>query len=992
MKLTSKTILAVLAVTAVAAGCQKTSGPKTPGSPERKTVTISATIPEDGMATKVSLEQDDTPVDGKIKGPVKMVWEEDDTIEINGKVFTIINSTINGGSATFTGEEPVPDNGKYNISYTNLPDGYAEQTQAGNATTDHLGYGVTLAGADSYEQFAFSSQWATDHGATLTQSSVLRLRAKLPAGEAAKVQKVLFSSDQNIFAGGKELTVNITTPGAGTETDFVTVYATLPGAVTIPADAELWIRFQIGANDYQKYTHFRTFPAPDATEIPEGKVFGLDLNCVNVNKYANASTTGIGTSANPYLIGDQNQVAAINSLAAGGQTTYFKMIDDVDMTGKTHVPINDDGTTSPTYNRSVNFDGNNKTISKLGKDFFYVFKGSIHDLTLDQADVTSRGIFAEYCQGTGHTISNITVSNGKVASSSSNVGALIGNINNGSTGVTSITITDCDVINTNVTGAGVVGGVIGFANALVNISGCKYTGGTVTSSGRYVGGFLGSTLNDASVITNCQVEDATVTSSYTDDSRCGGFVGQLQTSCQIKGCTVGTSSTKVTVSTPQPASGKVLNSGGFVGVNYGTITKNGDVRSKAYVKITSANTQGQPLDLGGFVGFGRGTIEYCDAIVDMTSLKGQYIGGFAGYVVNAGTSIDNCTADGSVTGNNYTGGFAGYVDSGAPAISNCTAIGTVTAQSGCGGFVGQTMTGVFTNCSTSMICSFSGSNNGGFAGQAHGGTFTLCHSSGNITETGSGTVYGGFLGLIPNGSVSIQRCYATGDVSSDGSSISAFIGSITQGTDMTIGSVIVENCYATGNIINSNQIRGGLVGRIESATSVSISNCYASGSVVGSFRLGGLIGNIGTKNVTVEHCAAWNSSVTASSVGNGNWSSGAIVGTAYPSCTLTDNYRKPDMALKAFWGNVTGYTYELTSNYQHANVDGSSASTYLVVKDKTTGVEAPSTTATLSGGNYPIFPYHGKVESGKTLSQLASSTLGWSSDVWDFSGPLPLLK
>ena len=36
------------------------------------------------------------------------------------------------------------------------------------------------------------------------------------------------------------------------------------------------------------------------------------------------------------------------------------------------------------------------------------------------------------------------------------------------------------------------------------------------------------------------------------------------------------------------------------------------------------------------------------------------------------------------------------------------------------------------------------------------------------------------------------------------------------------------------------------------------------------------------------------------------------------------------------------------------------------------------------------------VSSGKTLfpslSQLASTTLGWSSDVWDFTGDLPTLK
>ena len=36
---------------------------------------------------------------------------------------------------------------------------------------------------------------------------------------------------------------------------------------------------------------------------------------------------------------------------------------------------------------------------------------------------------------------------------------------------------------------------------------------------------------------------------------------------------------------------------------------------------------------------------------------------------------------------------------------------------------------------------------------------------------------------------------------------------------------------------------------------------------------------------------------------------------------------------------------------------------------------------------------HGKhVAAGTTLSTLASTTLGWSADVWDFSGAVPTLK
>ena len=43
-------------------------------------------------------------------------------------------------------------------------------------------------------------------------------------------------------------------------------------------------------------------------------------------------------------------------------------------------------------------------------------------------------------------------------------------------------------------------------------------------------------------------------------------------------------------------------------------------------------------------------------------------------------------------------------------------------------------------------------------------------------------------------------------------------------------------------------------------------------------------------------------------------------------------------------------------------------------------------------GLRPQFPYHGKVEAGKTLSELASTTLGWDASIWDFSGAMPTLK
>ncbi|MBO4670552.1 MAG: hypothetical protein J5640_01750 [Bacteroidales bacterium] len=1056
----------ILAVLAIAVSCNKVitdvpGGNTTdnPGTPSGEQITISATLSD--ALTKVAF----TPGLNGSKPMLALAWESGDKLRIadhsdnsSYSDFDLDPACVGQKKGIFTGTLVAATS--YDVWVINSDDPANMQMQASDGDASHI---VLVAqasdlAADALDDFTFTEV-----------SSVLGIQAKLPAGVAATISSVELTATENIFFGGKTLAIGIDTPGDTDGDDILNLYATLPsGDTTIPNSTVLYVKFTSASGT--PHTTYRTLGSN--LKFVSGSLNNLKMNCTTSGGNALQTWAGNGTDGNPYLIDTPYKLAAVNLLATGGQTTYFKMTADVDMDGVPHLPVN----TNSGYTQVVNFDGNNKTVSKLGTNLFYVFKGSIQNLTLSGSSVgTKRGIFAEYCQGTGHTINNVDIIGGSMAATAANSGAMIGRINNGSG--TTVTISDCDVKNTtvsgaaqtggligsadaavvvnnctfakegdgtssvtasaancggligqttgtvtvsnctvfgtNVTGKGVVGGVVGFANSLVTISGSKYTGGTVSSSGRYAGGFVGSTKDVASTITNCQVEEATVSTTYTDDARCGGFVGQFQFSCRIEGCTVGTSSKKVTVSTPNPAASKVLNTGGFVGVNYGTITKNGDVRTKAYAKITSANTQGQQLNLGGFVGFGRGTIEYCDAIVDMTSLKGQYIGGFAGLVTNAGTKIDNCTVEGSVTGNNYTGGFAGYADSGAPVISNCTASGSVSGQSGSGGFVGQTLTCDYTNCSTSATCSFSGSNNGGFAGQIWGGSLTGCSSSGSVTATG-GSTYGGFAGLITEngvtldkcsasgnltdekgsynggfigainkGTVNITRCYATGNVTSDQTYVSAFIANIHHASN-TIN-VTIQNCFASGNIIKSNQMRGGLIGQIGTVTSITVSNCYASGAVVGSFRLGGLIGNVNAANIYIDHCAAWNSEVTASKRGTANWSSGAFAGTAHPNSHLSDNYRKPGLALSAWWVP--------DSDYNHPDIDGT---THPLVRRNSdnTGMEGETTLTAYNSndGQANRWAYQGKVEAGKTLSELASTTLGWDSSIWDFTGDLPTLK
>ena len=84
------------------------------------------------------------------------------------------------------------------------------------------------------------------------------------------------------------------------------------------------------------------------------------------------------------------------------------------------------------------------------------------------------------------------------------------------------------------------------------------------------------------------------------------------------------------------------------------------------------------------------------------------------------------------------------------------------------------------------------------------------------------------------------------------------------------------------------------------------------------------------------------------------------------------------MALTAYWVPA--------ADYSHPDV---STSHPLVKQD---GTETTATSTSKGQPGYPQFPYHGKVEAGKTLSELASTTLGWDASIWDFSGAMPTLK
>ena len=878
-----------------------------------KLVSITASIPSDGLNTKVSITEADNG-EGKMR-LTKLSWEEGDEIIVNTKSFTVKPGSISGDGLTATFQGKDPGSGPYDITYTNVPGDPNNQEQPADGDPSDVGYSVSLTGADSYEGATFSSIWAGSHGATFAQSSVLQLRALLPAAVAAGVKKVIFKSTANIFTGSNTLTVTLTSAGTTGTDNKLDVYAMLPaGNITLAADMDLLVQFEMdGGNAYDKYTAFRHF-ASGTNFVQSGCTKYMGLDCSNIDKYANASAAGVGGSSNHILIGDQNQMSWLASNIASGN--YIDLVDDIDMTGVAS-SLNPSG--------AVTFNGNSKTISNTTAPLFDDLKGTVSNFTISNAVITSAetvGILAKTCNNVASDVDGVT------------------------------------------------------------ISGSSLTG-TASSGTYYFGGLVGE-VSSASTFDDCHLDESTLTS--TKYMKSGGLFGYIHNSGAKVGYTTGCSVYDTNTLTLKD------NAGGLVAeLDGGSVDK-----SSVACAVSGANT------VGGLISkLTSGTLTGDFVTGDVTSSY-QTVGGLIGKMSNG--TVNGCYATGNVT-HNYSatyaqaGGLIGDMSGGS--LELCHATGTVKATN-------------------------KGANVGGLIGTNSGGTIDQCYATGAVT--GPGNSVGGFIGNMGNGAVTITKSYATGLVTSGGSGCGGFIGTMTGNNNKTIsecyatgnynpgdkerpcggffgqitgngsGSFSIHDCFATGKLVTSNGYQaGGFVGLVsKTAGSVSFSQCFASGDINQSwgYPRGGFAGRIETSIVTIQKCAAWNNNVKGQSL-IGRWSTGAIVGVAHPACTLTDNYRNPNMHIWAFWGTESGnYKYQLTTSDQHENV---SSSQLLMRWDaETDGALKTSWVDTIDNesATNSQFAYQGKCVAGKTLSWLAGSAgpLNWGSTYWDYSQDLPRLK
>ncbi|MCK6614800.1 MAG: T9SS type A sorting domain-containing protein [Ignavibacteriaceae bacterium] len=171
----------------------------------------------------------------------------------------------------------------------------------------------------------------------------------------------------------------------------------------------------------------------------------------------------------------------------------------------------------------------------------------------------------------------------------------------------------------------------------------------------------------------------------------------------------------------------------------------------------------------GFIGYNSSSSLIENVHLENVYIKGDsYTGGVCGF---SSGSIENCIVSGKIIGYEGVGGIAGlnFMNT----ISDCFSSAIISGVSRIGGLTGWNESGGTINRSASTgNVSSTGGEAGGFAGR-NNGIIANSYTRGNVVSSGS-YGYGGFVGTHQQNS--ITKCYSTGSVQGNGTTIGGFTG------------------------------------------------------------------------------------------------------------------------------------------------------------------------------------------------------------------------
>lgn len=640
---------------------------------QKNRITITASLPDE-LVTKVKFEAGES--------VIKPSWEQTDVIRIiseTGKSETYSIKEINGKTATFEGNELKGTSftaiypGNYETAEALGQRSYTGQVQTGNGSTSHLQLNAMATGLTDISNISFAGEGVKLNGA-------VKLYVKLPE-YVTRPKEVSLSAASDIFFTDNAGTAKSSSLGLSLENVDISVDHVFTAYLmsswteaTIEAGTKLTLTVKAEGVSIKK-----SFSIEKSVNLAGGQLNTIQLNAENWN----TALEGAGTESDPYRLSSTRDLLAMKPALVKGQMTYFKMMNDIDMSSiENWDPLNPDDP----YDLGIVFDGgghslkNLKSKEKHYSSFFGVLYGKCYNVKFVDAEIVSAsnsgaGIIGGYI-GTGGKpaivsgveASGIVTNAGKGQS----VGGLGGNAREATIENCTVNVTVSnpmgDGVNRTATG-GVVGKTMGSA---VKIKNCVVRGIVEITKGvnnTYTGDIVGWQVDAGSEITGCEVYAAVksagervggIVGHYQGGTLSGcKFYGEVNAASRLAGGIAGITSSASIIENCL-SSGKIVcksNVGGIVGMNENTLTIR-CCESSSTIEINVNGVDG----VGGVLGLASNgktvIVEDCIFSGNMNVPTGQRVGGIVGDL-GTGSSVRRCYVSGNITGWAGVGGIVG---------------------------------------------------------------------------------------------------------------------------------------------------------------------------------------------------------------------------------------------------------------------------------------------------------------------------------------------
>ena len=266
--------------------------------------------------------------------------------------------------------------------------------------------------------------------------------------------------------------------------------------------------------------------------------------------------------------------------------------------------------------------------------------------------------------------------------------------------------------------------------------------------------------------------------------------------------------------------------------------------------------------VGGVVGKTKAQLTEVSSAVEI--IGGEYVGGIAGKAEVVSAVFKNASNEGTVNGGAYTGGIVGYVTASNTVQTDLLSnTGKVKGAGQVGGIFGYANAKV-----GSIVYGANVSANiegeyyvGGIVGRSDNVAVSHCSNDGStVTATlycTDGTSFYAYLGGYVGAGYSVDNCINNVDVNY--TSRGAYVGGIAGYLINT-----ATTCENHGDITGSDYI-GGIVGMINTTSSLTVSNLKNFGNISGGYRLGGIIGSYSSTAATTLSKLENSGSVTSTS-------------------------------------------------------------------------------------------------------------------------------